>query len=101
MFDHHFDQIGPYGMAKEASQNTHSACDYVTIILEGKSRSDTLFCPAQAKGGASRWSRAQSQSHTIYIGRPLIFLAGLLVVRKRALLLEHGIKLLREKLICR
>ena len=42
MFDHHFDQIGPHGMAEEASQNTHTACDYVTIILEGKPRSDTL-----------------------------------------------------------
>ncbi len=27
---------------EEASQNTQTACDYVTIILEGKSRSDML-----------------------------------------------------------
>jgi hypothetical protein len=42
MFDHHFDQIGPHGMAEEASQNTQTASNYVSIILEGKSRSDTL-----------------------------------------------------------
>jgi hypothetical protein len=42
MFDHHFDQIGPHGTAEKASHNTHTACDYVTIILKGKSRSDTL-----------------------------------------------------------
>jgi hypothetical protein len=60
-------------MAEEASQKTHTAWDYVTLILEGKSRSDTL---GQCKFALLRLKVERLGGHMHSHGHTLFILVG-------------------------